>query len=198
MPRVVVGSLRGKATHLDAIVCPGNGQYVIVDARSAVVEELVSVAVLNLLRWALFISFAMQLSDAAMGEWLLWVGSSLRTTSSWRTRSSAIAERASHSAFACKISPRSKTTGFTSSDADMLTVAGSAQFIQLFGDGRIGGETARPHGILGGRQPLVLLPCRRLSWCPHTSSRGPSIHAIPSPMGNRSTLIGAATNRPQS
>ncbi len=108
------------ATHLDAIICPGDGQYAIVDAGSAVAEELLSVAVLDLLRWVLFISFEMQSSDAAMGEWLQWVGSRLRA-SSWRTRSSPIAERASHSAFAWEISPRSKTTGFNPSDGDMLS-----------------------------------------------------------------------------
>jgi len=41
-------------------------------------------------------------------------------SSSWRTRSSPIAERASHSAFAWEISPRSKTTGFNPS-GDMLS-----------------------------------------------------------------------------
>jgi len=62
------------ATHLDAVVCPGDCQDAIVDARFTVAEELLSIAVLDLLQWVWLISYERQLSDAAMEESLQWVG----------------------------------------------------------------------------------------------------------------------------
>jgi len=174
------------ATHLDAIICPGDGQYAIVDAGSAVAEELLSVAVLDLLRWVLFISFEMQSSDAAMGEWLQWVGSRLRA-SSWRTRSSPIAERASHSAFAWEISPRSKTTGFNPSDGDMLSRRIGLIHPIVLGRPRARGDNKAK---------------RCFGWSTAFIASMPAPLVVPAQQGAvlsspmEDTLIGAATNRP--
>jgi len=155
-----------------------------VDARSAVADELLSVAVLDLLRWVLFISFEMH---SSMGEWLQWVDSRLRFSCSWRTRSSPIAERASHSAVACKISPRSKTTGFKPSDGDMLSRSVGLIHPIVLGRPRARGDN-KAKRCFGWSTAFI------------TSMLAPLVvpaeqgAVLSSPMGD--TWFGIATNRP--